>query len=133
MRSIVTEWYETKENVNQMEHLESSHLKKWVLTVAKLFPEKSKILDVGCGLGREAFVLSDMGFVVTGIDISHEVITRVTALSSEKGYDITFEWYDGHKLPFENNSFDAVIIWAQTFDLLYGNEYKHGVISANAF
>ena len=129
MRSIVTEWYETKENVNEMEHLESSHLKKWELTVAKLFPEKSKILDVGCGLGREAFLLSDMGFVVTGIDISHEVITRVTALSSEKGYDITFKWYDGHKLPFENNSFDAVIIWAKKFGLLYGDEYKHELLS----
>ena len=86
---------------------------------------------MGCGLGREAFALSDREFVVTGIDISHEVISRVTTLSSEKGYDITFKGYDGHKLTFENNSFDAVIIGAQTFGLLYGNVNFYQ--SVNAF
>ena len=33
--------------------------------------------------------------------------------------------YDGHNLPFDADSFDVVIIWAQTFGLLYGKEYKH--------
>lgn len=129
MSNIVNEWYEAKKNVNEMAHWENPSLKKWELKVVKLFPEKSKILDVGCGLGREAFVLCDMGFAVTDTDISHEVISQVTALSSKKDYDITFRWYDGHMLPFENNSFDAVIIWAQTFGLLYGNEYKHEFLS----
>lgn len=35
-------------------------------------------------MGREAFVLSDMGFAVTGIDISHKVISQVTAFHLKK-------------------------------------------------
>lgn len=129
MSNTVTEWYENKKNVDEMMHWEKPNLKKWEMTVANLFPPKSKILDVGCGLGREAFVLYNMGFTVSGIDTSHEVIKQVTALSSKKGYDITFKWYDGHIMPFENDSFNVIIIWAQTFGLLYGNEYKHEFLS----
>ena len=129
MINIVNEWYETKKNVDEMVHWEKPTLKKWESTVSKLFPQKAKILDVGCGLGREAFVLSDMDFTVTGIDISHEVLNQVKTLSSQKGYNITFDWYNGHVLPFENNSFDIIVIWAQTFGLLYGNGYKHELLS----
>ena len=118
MINIVNEWYETKKNVDEMVHWEKPTLKKWESTVSKLFPQKAKILDVGCGLGREAFVLSDMDFTVTGIDISHEVLNQVKTLSSQKGYNITFDWYNGHVLPFVNNSFDIIVIWAQTFGLL---------------
>ena len=57
MINIVNEWYETKKNVDEMVHWEKPALKKWESTVSKLFPQKAKILDVGCGLGREAFVL----------------------------------------------------------------------------
>lgn len=124
MGNIVNKWYETKKNVDEMVHWEKPNLKKWELAVTKFFPKKAKILDVGCGLGREAFCLSDMGFIVTGIDISKEVINQVVPLSVQKGYDINFSLYDGHVLPFETNSFDVVIIWAQTFGLIYGNEYK---------
>lgn len=124
MSSIVNEWYETKKNVDEMLDWEKPNLKKWELAVTKFFPEKAKILNIGCGLGREAFLLADMGFTVTGIDISREVINQVVPLSAQRGYDIAFSWYDGHTLPFETDSFDVIIIWAQTFGLLYGDQYK---------
>lgn len=124
MSNIVKEWYETKENVDAMVHWEKGKLKKWELAVSKFFPAKARILDIGCGLGREAFALSDMGFKVTGIDISQEVIKQVTSYSVQKGYDIPFCVYDGYKLPFKEDSFDVIIIWSQTFGLIYGNEYK---------
>lgn len=124
MNQVVNKWYETKENVEEMVSWEKPDLKKWELEVTKYFPPKAKILDIGCGLGREAFPLSDMGFEVTGIDISQEVINQVESLSAQKGYTIDFGMYDGHTLPFEADSFDVIIIWAQTFGLLYGNEYK---------
>ena len=75
-------------------------LKAWERTVISHFPQGAKLLDIGCGLGREAFPLSDMGFDVAGIDISQEVISQVRALSAEKGHDIPFVAYDGKKLPF---------------------------------
>lgn len=129
MGNMVSEWYETKKNVDEMKHWKNPKLKKWEQRVTEYFPFNARILDVGCGLGREAFVLADMGFCVTGIDISHEVINQVSVLSTQKGYDIPFILYDGHMLPFEANSYDVVIIWAQTFGLMYGDEYKHKFLS----
>jgi len=125
MNQVVNEWYAIKENVEEMVDWEKPNLKKWELEVTNFFPTKAKILDIECGLGREAFLLSDMGYEVTGIDISQEVIDQVKSLSSQKGYTIDFGMYDGNRLPFESNSFDVIIIWAKTFGLLYGKEYKN--------
>lgn len=124
MSDIIKEWYEKKDNIDEMGQWNSNGLKRWEQFITAYFPVKAHILDVGCGMGREAFALSDMGFSVMGIDISKEAIEQVTVLSRQKGYDALFTHYDGHYIPFEENTFDVVIIWAQTFGLLYGDEYK---------
>jgi|GEM_PF-149392 ubiquinone/menaquinone biosynthesis C-methylase UbiE/ADP-ribose pyrophosphatase YjhB (NUDIX family) len=124
-QDIVNEWYESKTNVDEMIHWQKETLKLWETQVSqKYFPKNAKILDVGCGMGREAFNLTKMGFSVTGIDISNEAIKQVTELSLIKGYNIPFLHFDGYSMPFDDNEFDVVIIWAQTFGLLYGDKYK---------
>ena len=128
MNSLVSQWYEEKRNVEEMRGWNPA-LKIWEREVITHFPSGARLLDIGCGLGREAFPLSESGFDVVGTDISQEVITQVRQLSAEKGYDIPFIAYDGRKLPFPDDSFDAVLIWAQTFGLLYGEEYKKDVLA----
>ena len=128
MKNIVTEWYEDKKNVDEMKDWDPS-LKEWERSVIRFFPSGARILDIGCGLGREAFPLSDLGYDVAGIDISKEVISQVKQLSADKGYDISFYEYDGEHLPFAADSFDVVLIWAQTFGLLYGDEFKKNYLS----
>ena len=123
MKNPVTQWYEKKEHVEEMLGWNPT-LKEWEKTVAGYFPAGAKILDIGCGLGREAFALSDMGYDVTGVDISKEVISQVKQLAAARSYDIPFYEYDGKSLPFPDDTFDVVLIWAQTFGLLYGDEYK---------
>ena len=39
-----------------------------------LLPAKARILDMGCGSGRDAKIFSDRGFKVTGIDLSEKMI-----------------------------------------------------------
>ena len=68
--------------------------------------------------------MSDMGFDVTGVDISKEVIARVKEVAAAGGYGIPFFAYDGKELPFPDDTFDVVLVWAQTFGLLYGDGYK---------
>ena len=123
MVSLVSRWYEDKKNVDEMQNWNPA-LKQWERSVAEFFPFGAKILDIGCGLGREAFALADLGFDVVGIDISKEVISQVKQLTAEKGYQIPFYTYDGLHLDFSEDSFDVVLIWAQTFGLLYGNEFR---------
>ena len=128
MSDTISKWYEDKQNVAEMVQWNKGKLKKWEKLVADHLPKGAAILDIGCGMGREAFALSDLGFSVVGIDISQEAIAQVTELVGEAGYHIPFLHYDGHTLPFEDESFDVVIIWAQTFGLLYGDAYKNSFL-----
>ena len=128
MSSLVSQWYEEKKNVDEMRRWNPA-LKAWEREVIAHFPSGARLLDIGCGLGREAFPLSDSGYDVVGIDISQEVVSQVRQLCAEKGYDIPFVVYDGRKLPFPDDSFDGVLIWAQTFGLLYGEAYKRDFLA----
>lgn len=45
---------------------------------------------MGCGMGREAFNLYDMGYKITAIDISEIAITGARNLASETKRNVTF-------------------------------------------
>ena len=128
MQNLVAQWYEDKKNVDEMQTWNPA-LKAWERSVLQHFPSGAKILDIGCGLGREAFALADLGYDVVGLDLSKEVIVQVTQLAADKGYSIPFYAYDGKHLPFDADAFDVVLIWAQTFGLLYGDTCKTEYLS----
>ncbi len=81
-------------------------LKNWVEDFANQFKKGARILDVGCGSGRDALFLSQKGLTITGIDFSKELIQ----IAREKVPQATFLVMDFEKLTFSNNSFDG--IWA---------------------
>ncbi|MCL2206522.1 MAG: class I SAM-dependent methyltransferase [Fibromonadales bacterium] len=64
----------------------------------------SKVLDVGAGQGRLSSYLSKSGFNVMAFDISREQLQYL----QKKHPEIDFKVGDAKKLPFEDNSFDAV-------------------------
>ncbi|XRP97184.1 class I SAM-dependent methyltransferase [Methanocaldococcus sp. 16A] len=68
-----------------------------------------KVLDVGCGTGFLSLILAELGHEVIGVDISEGMISKAKKKAKEKGYDILFMIADAENLPFENNSFDAVV------------------------
>lgn len=55
--------------------------------VGKL-PENAKILDVGCGDGRNAIYLASYGFEVDAFDISQNAIDKLDYLKKEAGLNI---------------------------------------------
>ena len=68
------------------------------------------VLDLGCGQGVWSYYMSKKAKRVVGLDISSESINL-----AKKKYNnlrlkspITFNVYDGLKIPYENNSFDVV-------------------------
>ena len=63
------------------------------------------VLDVGVGTGRFAKPLSDLGYEVTGLDISRRMLSK----AREKGLQRLLVG-DAYKLPFADKSFDAAII-----------------------
>ena len=67
-------------------------------------------LDIGCGTGRSTLALARYCSSVKGIDPSREMLER--AIPSQKA---SFEWFDGHALPFPDDSFDIVTFAGSLF------------------
>src|SRR6056300_373159 len=44
------------------------------------YPKKGKLLDLGCGQGRDAIALAQLGYSVTGIDNSKVGIEQMNAI-----------------------------------------------------
>ena len=47
-------------------------------------PKRGKLLDLGCGQGRDAIALARLGFQVTGIDSSSLGITQMNAIAKKE-------------------------------------------------
>lgn len=66
-------------------------------------PEDAKILDLACGKGRHSVYLNQLGFEVTGADLSENSIAAASEFTNEK---LHFKVHDMRE-PFEEK-FDAV-------------------------
>jgi len=121
---IVKKLYSEEPAIKDMRDYTNKKLKIWENEVVSHFPVSSWILDIGCGMGREAFCLYDRGFRITAIDISEKVIEPAKQFALESKRGIEFLLTNGLDLPFESNTFDVVIMWSQTFGLFYGEENK---------
>lgn len=74
------------------------------------------LLDIGCGFGLYVDYFSKKGFSGTGVDFTREFIQ-----SAQKSKQGNFVFAAADNLPFENNSFDTVLL----FDILeHGDEEK---------
>ncbi len=68
--------------------------------LADLCPDKANVLDVGCNDGKIGWMLNQQkpGLIVQGLDIQ-----------DKSGCVISKDLYDGHKMPYKDNTFDIVI------------------------
>lgn len=120
---IVSDWYSNERSYEYMPKTINKGLNLWEKkVVTDYFLPNTHILDIGCGMGREAFALYDMGFRITAVDISEPIIENAKQLASETKRKIGFVLTSGLSLPFADNIFDILIIWSQTFELFYGEE-----------
>ena len=84
---------------------------KWMLEVLPL--EKGmKILDVGCGAGKQCFSFLahlDGKADITGGDVSEELLNKAKDENAKLGNRVTFQELDFNKtFPFEEETFDLV-------------------------
>lgn len=128
MNAIVSDWYEKEEHIDEMKGWDKGKLKIWEQQVTDKFPPGAKILDIGSGMGREAFTLYRQGFEVVGLDISKYAVEKSNEEALKRDCEVKFYHYDGKHIPFKDEMFDIVIIWNQTFGLLYGDDYKENYI-----
>ncbi len=79
--------------------------------VKKIFaglPDCRSVLDVPCGAGRFARTLGAGGRRVLGVDSSREILTHAQKRAARPGFRPGFIHGDASRLPFPDNTVDAV-------------------------
>jgi SAM-dependent methyltransferase len=66
-------------------------------------PTSLSLLDVGCGPGATDAYLVDHVSSVTGVDVAPDMVARAAVANPRA----TYLAYDGHRLPFDDASFDC--------------------------
>ena len=71
----------------------------------------AQVLDVGCGVGADAFDLADRigpSGHVTGVDISASLVTEADRRAVGRNLPVTFGVGDAQALHFSDHTFDAI-------------------------
>lgn len=83
--------------------------KAWKALFTKKLLNCRDILDIGAGTGFLSLMLTDMGFNVTGVDLSEKMLAQASAKAKNRGFTIEFHVDDAENLHFPDNSFDAIV------------------------
>ncbi len=75
--------------------------------ISKL-PKNAKVLDIGCGSGRDSHYFHDYGLEVTAIDSSESMLKE----AKSRAQGVTLKKMDMKKLTLSKESFDGVWIMA---------------------
>lgn len=76
----------------------------------RVFAQSDSLLELGCGAGRIAFGLHELGYTnIMATDYSPEMIKRARHLSTLLEYNIPLRVADATDLEFEDNVFDGAI------------------------
>ena len=78
---------------------------KWAKEVLK----NGKVLDLGCGAGRNSVLFAKNGFKVRGVDFSSKAIKLANLLKAENKSFAKFSVQSALELDLPNNSFDLVL------------------------
>lgn len=111
---MITHWNEDADNYGDIirDELASFRVEAWQEIFRTYLPKGAKkVLDLGCGPGFFSLILADMGFEVTGIDCSSEMLKRAAENARLAGASIEFGNMDIAALPaaFPPESFDAIV------------------------
>jgi SAM-dependent methyltransferase len=79
----------------------------------------SRILDLGCGLGRHALLFARSGFAVTGFDLSGIGLAKLRELASAERLEIGTAMGDLRELPFSDEAFDCVLAYRSIYHCDY--------------
>ncbi|KAL0938452.1 uncharacterized protein CTRU02_205062 [Colletotrichum truncatum] len=91
-----------------------------------------KVLDVGCGVGGPAREIAKFtGAYITGININEYQVERATRYAKKQGMQNQLQYVqaDFMKIPFEDNTFDAVYaieatVHAPSLEAVYSEIYR---------
>ncbi len=101
--------------------------------IKKLFESglRGKILDIGCGTGKNAIYLAEQGLDITGIDFSEMAIMKARDLAKKVGIEASFFVRDFFTLPKDEKKYDTVIDCGFYHVLTYKDKEKYAEVIEN--
>lgn len=86
-----------------------NYAKRVIDNIIKISPDKTNVLEVGCGGGILSEEFSRMGYNMTGIDPAEKSVK--TAIDHAAGNNLTIKYLtgSGENLPFQSDTFDVVL------------------------
>ena len=101
-----------KEGYHEGWEIVSKPVKRFLDTYANQLVKGGKVLDLGAGQGRHTAELARRGYDAYGIDVSAEGLNQAQALLEKNNLSAHLTQGDFTKLPYKNDSFDAIINYA---------------------
>jgi len=96
------------------------------LLCERFFEKSATLLEVGCGTGRIAFGLHELGFRhLLGVDISRAMVAAARDAALSLDYGVSFQVADACRLPFEDGLFDGAIFGFNGLMQIPGRERRH--------
>jgi SAM-dependent methyltransferase len=92
--------------------------------IRQSFVPGQRVLDVGCGGGREAVPMSYLGFRVIGMDFIPAMVQAARTYAVSKGQEISFLVGDLTTLPFREATFDGVTMLGQVIAFIPGRDRR---------
>jgi SAM-dependent methyltransferase len=104
----VREWFDSRVD-HYAEEAPSgpTHAEAELLT--RLPGPPARVIDVGCGAGRVAFALVELGYQVTGVDVSHRLLVAARASAVSRGLNVRLAVIGSTSQPFAANRFDGAV------------------------
>ncbi len=90
--------------------LSDEQRKAWHDLLSRLVgPAPQRVLDVGCGTGFLALRLAELGHIVTGVDLSGQMIAQARGKAEQAGLEIEFRVGDAADLDGAGEAYDLVV------------------------
>jgi SAM-dependent methyltransferase len=77
-------------------------------------PKGAELLDIGCGYGRHALELAQLGFRLTGLDLSLPMLIRAADHAQRRGLTVNFVHADMREMSFDSQ-FDGAYCMLSSF------------------
>ena len=83
-----------------------------------------RVLDIPCGAGRHSVPLAELGYAVTGLDISSQFLSEARRFARERGVSVDWRLGDMRTLSVVEE-FDAALCFGNSFGYLSRADTKH--------
>ena len=111
---------------------------EWVQYLGRLFEKHGivvkDILDIGCGTGNVTIPLAQMGYRLTGLDLSAEMLAVAEEKARSRGHDIRWIQQDMREADLGELQYDLIISMTDSLNYLQtGEELKQVLTRAAGF